>query len=60
MTSLKSLLKVSKLAHVAADVSIGRDKRSERKLEIGRDIPTPAEVKRIVEAATAAGTAPCS
>ena len=53
LTSLKSLLKVSKLAHVAADVSIGRDKRSERKLEIGRDIPTPAEVKRLVEAATA-------
>ena len=37
LTSLKSLLKASKLAHVAADVSIGRDKRSERKLEIGCD-----------------------
>lgn len=51
LTSLKSLLKTAKYAHVAADVSIGRDKRGERKLEVGRDIPTPAEVKRLVEAA---------
>ena len=42
LTSFKSLLKAAKHAHVAADVSIGRDKRSERKLEAGRDIPTPA------------------
>ena len=35
LTSLKSLLKVAKHAHVAADVSIGRGKRSERKLEVG-------------------------
>ena len=51
LTSLKSLLKVAKHAHVAADVSIGRSKRSERKLEVGRDIPTPAEVKRLIDAA---------
>jgi integrase len=50
LTSLKSLLKVAKYAHVAADVSIGKSKR-ERKLEPGRDIPTPAEIKRLVEAA---------
>jgi integrase len=50
LTSFKSLLKAAKHAHVAADVSIGRDKRSERKLEAGRDIPTPAEVKRLIDA----------
>jgi integrase len=52
LTSFKSLLKVAKHAHVAADVSVGRSKRSERKLEAGRDIPLPAEVRRLVEAAT--------
>lgn len=51
LTSLKSLLKAAKHAHIAADVSVGRSKRAERKLEAGRDIPTPAEVKRIIEAA---------
>jgi integrase len=51
LTSLKSLLKAAKHAHVAADVSVGRSKRAERRLEVGRDIPTPAEVKRIIEAA---------
>ena len=51
LTSLKSLLKVAKHAHVAADVSVGRSKRSERKLEVGSDIPTPAEVRRLVDAA---------
>ncbi len=52
LTSFKSLLKASKYAHVAADASIGRDRRSERKLEVGRDIPTAAEIKRMVDAAT--------
>jgi integrase len=51
LTSLKSLLKNAKHAHVAADVSVGRSKRSERKLEVGRDIPSPAEIKRLVAAA---------
>jgi integrase len=51
LTSLKSLLKAAKYAHAAADVSIGRSSR-ERKLEIGRDIPTTAEIKRLIEAAT--------
>jgi integrase len=50
LTSLKSLLKNAKHAHVAADVSVGRSKRSERRLEVGRDIPTPAEVKRLIGA----------
>jgi integrase len=51
LTSLKSLLKVAKHAHVAADVSVGSSKRSERKLEVSSDIPTPAEVRRLVDAA---------
>ena len=51
LTSFKSLLKASKHAQVAADVSIGTDKRSKHKLEAGRDFPTPAEVKRLIEAA---------
>ena len=50
LTSLKSILKVAKRTHVAADVSIGRSSRSERKLEAGRDIPTPGEVKRLIDA----------
>jgi integrase len=51
LTSLKSLLKVAKHAHVATDVSVGKNKRSERKLEVGRDIPTTGEIKRLIEAA---------
>jgi integrase len=51
LTSLKSLLKAAKHAQVAADVSIGKDKRSKHKLEAGHDFPTPAEVKRLIEAA---------
>ena len=51
LTSLKSLLKAGKRVHVAADVSIKRRKRDERKLEEGRDIPTPAEIKRLIAAA---------
>jgi integrase len=53
LTSTKSLLKSAKHAHVAADVSVGRNKRAERRLEVGRDIPAPAEIKRIIEAAKA-------
>jgi integrase len=51
LTSLKSLLKVAHCGHVAADVKIGVKRREERQLEAGRDIPTTAEVKRLVEAA---------
>jgi integrase len=50
LTSLKSMLKVGKHAHVAADVSVGRSARRERRLEVGRDIPSPAEVKRLIAA----------
>jgi integrase len=51
LTSLKSILRVAKFAHVADDVTIKRVKRDERKLEVGRDIPTPAEIKRLITAA---------
>jgi integrase len=51
MTSLKSLLKTARFSHVIADVEvIGKSKR-ERKLEAGRDIPTAAEIKRLIAAA---------
>jgi len=40
------------IAHnVAEGVRIGGDKRATRKLEVGRDIPTPDEVRRILAAA---------
>src|SRR5262245_23252293 len=48
LTSLKSILKGAKRAHVAADVTIGRDKR-QRKLEAGVDIPTPDEIRRLLQ-----------
>jgi len=51
LTSFKSLLRVSRHAHVADGVVVKRDKRKERKLEAGRDIPTPSEIKRLIEAA---------
>lgn len=52
LTSLKSILKTVGFSHVAATVSIKRDRRKERKLEVGRDIPEPREVKRLIEQAT--------
>jgi integrase len=55
LTSLKSLLKAAKHAHVAADVSIGSEKRNERKLEVGRDIPMTAEIKRLIDATRGLG-----
>jgi integrase len=51
LTSLKSLLKAAKHGHVAGDVAIKRNPRDKRLLEVGRDIPTPGEVKRIIGAA---------
>jgi integrase len=50
LTSLKSLLKAAKHAHVAADVTIKAGTR-DRRLEVGRDIPTTGEIKRLIEAA---------
>jgi integrase len=51
LTSFKSLLKANKCSHIVDDVSIGSDKRSERKLEVGRDFPTRGEVNRVAKAA---------
>jgi integrase len=50
LVSFKSLLKVAKYAHAAAGVSIKRDKRKDLVLEVGRDIPTPGEIKRLIAA----------
>ena len=42
------------IAHNVADgVVIGTDKRAARKLEAGRDIPTPDEIRRLLAAASA-------
>jgi integrase len=51
MTSFKSMLKSAKVGHLAADASIGVSDREKPQLEIGRDIPTLAEIKRLVDAA---------
>jgi integrase len=51
LTSLKSILKVVRCSHLADDVKIEISKRSKRKLEVGRDIPTPDEIGRMVKAA---------
>jgi integrase len=50
LASTKSMLRSAKYAHVAADVKIATSKR-DRKLEVGRDIPSVGEVKRLIEAA---------
>ena len=52
LTSFKSILKAVGQSHVAAGVSVRRDRRQERRLEVGRDIPDPREVKRLIEKAT--------
>src|SRR5262249_23747643 len=52
MVSLQQMLKSNKYSHVGAGVTIQMPKRDKRKLEIGRDIPTTAEVRRMVAAAT--------
>jgi integrase len=49
-TSFKSILKAAKYGHVAEGLSIGTEKRK-RRLEAGRDIPTTAEIKRLIDAA---------
>jgi integrase len=57
LTSLKSLLKDAKrrgnvAQNVATDVSIDIDKRGKGKLQVGVDIPTVDEVRRILAAAS--------
>ena len=57
LTSLKSILRDAQrrgnvAQNVARDVSIGLDKRDQRKLKIGVDIPTREEVKIILDTAS--------
>lgn len=57
LTSLKSLLRDAQgrgsvSQNVAASVKIKADKRAKTNLKIGVDIPTPDEIKRIINAAT--------
>jgi integrase len=56
LVSLKSILREAQrrgdvAQNVAAGVTIGIDKRGKRKLKVGVDIPTPAEVKMLIDAA---------
>lgn len=51
MTSFKSILKAAKIGHLAADVTIGVSNREQHHVEKGRDYPTGAEIKRLVDAA---------
>jgi integrase len=50
LVSFKSILKTARRSHVAAGVSIGRNKREERKLEAGRDFPSTQEIGRLIRA----------
>jgi integrase len=52
LVSFKQLLKANKYGHVAAGVIVKLEQRHKRKLEVGRDIPRPEEIKRMVSAAT--------
>jgi integrase len=52
LRSLKSMLKVVGCSHLGDGVTIEVSKRGKPKLEVGRDIPTPQEVVRLVKAAT--------
>ena len=47
LVSLKSLLKSAKCGHLADGIRIALDERGKRKLEIGRDVPDNAEIKRL-------------
>jgi integrase len=51
LTSLKSMLKAGGCGHIAADVTIGNKKLDQRRLEVGRDIPAPDEIQRLLGAA---------
>ena len=50
LVSLKSLLRSAKCWHLADGVRIVLDERGKRKLEIGRDVPENAEIKRLFAA----------
>jgi integrase len=49
--TFKSLLRHARLAHLAQNVKgFSRDPRAKRKLEIGKDVPSPTEIKRLYDA----------
>jgi integrase len=50
LVSLKSMLRSAGRGHLADGIRISRDERGKRKLEIGRDVPDNAEIKRLFEA----------
>jgi integrase len=52
MVSLKSILRANGVAHLGDHVRVEISRRSKEKLEAGRDIPTPAEVTRLLKVAT--------
>jgi integrase len=53
MTSFKAILKQAKMAHLAGNVErIETGGRHKRRLEVGRDIPTPAEINALLKAST--------
>jgi integrase len=51
LRSLKSILKTSGVGHLGDHVRVEMAKRTKQRLELGRDIPTLAEVGRVVKAA---------
>jgi integrase len=58
LASFKSVLKDAKrrgliVQNVAAETKLGAGKRHRRKLEVGSDVPTPAEVKTLIDAGNA-------
>jgi integrase len=50
LVSLKSVLRNAKLGHLADGIRIAQDGRGKRKIEIGRDVPENAEIKRLFAA----------
>jgi integrase len=50
--SFKTMLKANRHSHVGDGVSIKINKRKQHQPQVGRDLPTPAEVKRMVAAAS--------
>ena len=58
VVSLRGILKQAKAVHLApADLAIESDKRHKRRLEVGRDIPSPTEIDALVGAASGKGLA---
>jgi integrase len=51
MTSLKSILKVSRMTHVMVDVEGLAEPTREATIEVGKDLPTNNEIRRLVAAA---------